>query len=60
MKYCSLVLCVLLNNALQEDDFSRTNKEIIAMTDDLLDKCELNKGTSIERLRKSLDTLEGT
>ncbi|CAC5406432.1 unnamed protein product [Mytilus coruscus] len=56
MKYCSLVLCAMFNNALLEDDFSTNNKKILAT----LDNCELNKGTSFERLKKSLETLEGT
>ncbi|XP_063448222.1 uncharacterized protein LOC134727766 [Mytilus trossulus] len=59
MQYCSLVLCVMFNNTLTEENLSPKDK-IGAVTEDLLEECELNKGTSIKRLRKSLETLEGT
>ncbi|XP_063448233.1 uncharacterized protein LOC134727775 [Mytilus trossulus] len=60
MQYCSLVLCVMFNNTLTEENLSPKEKKIGAMIEDLLEECELNKGTSIKRLRKSLETLEGT
>ncbi|XP_076105813.1 uncharacterized protein LOC143074150 [Mytilus galloprovincialis] len=60
MKYCSLVLCVMFNNSLTEENFSTKEKKIGAIIEDLLKECELNKGTSIKSLRKSLETLEGT
>ncbi|XP_076108937.1 uncharacterized protein LOC143076925 [Mytilus galloprovincialis] len=60
MKYCSLVLCVMFNNTLKDEYFTSKDKKSGLVIEDLLDKCELNKGTSIERLRKSLETLKGT
>ncbi|XP_071177549.1 putative ankyrin repeat protein RBE_0220 [Mytilus edulis] len=60
MQYCSLVLCVMFNNTLTEENLSPKDKKIGAMIEDLLEECELNKGTSIKRLKKSLETLEGT
>ncbi|XP_052073712.1 uncharacterized protein LOC127711644 [Mytilus californianus] len=60
MKYCSLVLCVMFNNTLKEEMFSIKFKKSGAVIEDLLDKCELSIETSMERLRKSLETLEGT
>ncbi|CAC5377337.1 unnamed protein product [Mytilus coruscus] len=60
MKYCCLVLCVMLNNSLTEENVSSKGKEIEAVIKSLLHKCELNKGINIERLSKSLATLEGT
>ncbi|VDI42860.1 uncharacterized protein MGAL_10B023497 [Mytilus galloprovincialis] len=60
MKYCSLVLCVMFNNTLREEYFSTKDKKSGLVIEDLLAECELNKGTSIARLRKSLETLEGT
>ncbi|XP_052103269.1 uncharacterized protein LOC127736725 [Mytilus californianus] len=60
MQYCSLVLCVMFNNTLTEENLSPKEKKIGAVLDDLLEECELNKGTSIKRLKKSLETLEGT
>ncbi|XP_071121505.1 uncharacterized protein [Mytilus edulis] len=58
--YCSLVLCVMFNNTLTEENFSTKDKEMAAVIDDLLEECELKKGTPIKSLRKSLDTLVGT
>ncbi|VDI12370.1 Hypothetical predicted protein [Mytilus galloprovincialis] len=60
MQYCSLVLCVMFNNTLTEENLSPKDKKIGAVIEDLLEECELNKGTSIKRLKKSLETLEGT
>ncbi|XP_076105809.1 uncharacterized protein LOC143074147 [Mytilus galloprovincialis] len=60
MQYCSLVLCVMFNNKLKEENLSPKDKKIGAVIDDLTEECELNKGTSIKRLKKSLETLEGT
>ncbi|XP_076108262.1 uncharacterized protein LOC143076400 isoform X2 [Mytilus galloprovincialis] len=60
MQYCSLVLCVMFNNTLTEENLSTKNKKIGAIIEDLLEECELNKGASIKRLKKSLETLEGT
>ncbi|XP_052074779.1 uncharacterized protein LOC127712406 isoform X3 [Mytilus californianus] len=60
MQYCSLVLCVMFNNTLTEENLSLKDKKIGAVLEDLLEECELNKGTSIKRLKKSLETLEGT
>ncbi|XP_076105811.1 uncharacterized protein LOC143074148 [Mytilus galloprovincialis] len=60
MQYCSLVLCVMFNNTFTEENFSPKVKKIGAVIEDLLEECELNKGTSIKRLKKSLETLEGT
>ncbi|VDI63243.1 Hypothetical predicted protein [Mytilus galloprovincialis] len=60
MQYCSLVLCVMFNNTLTEENLSPKDKKIGAIIEDLLEECELNKGTSIKRLKKSLETLEGT
>ncbi|XP_076108939.1 uncharacterized protein LOC143076926 [Mytilus galloprovincialis] len=60
MKYCSLILCVMFNNTLTEENLSTKDKKIGAMIEDLLEECELNKGTSIKSLKKSLETLEGT
>ncbi|VDI54942.1 Hypothetical predicted protein, partial [Mytilus galloprovincialis] len=60
IKYCSLVLCVMFNNTLKEENLTTKDKKTTAVLEDLLDKCELNKGTSIERLRISLETLKGT
>ncbi|XP_076108268.1 uncharacterized protein LOC143076403 [Mytilus galloprovincialis] len=60
MQYCSLVLCVMFNNSLTEENFSPKDKKIGAIIEDLTEECELNKGTSIKRLKKSLETLEGT
>ncbi|XP_063448236.1 uncharacterized protein LOC134727779 [Mytilus trossulus] len=60
MQYCSLVLCVMFNNTLTEENLSPKDKKIGAMIEDLLEECELNKGTSIKRLKKALETLEGT
>ncbi|XP_071178978.1 ankyrin-3-like [Mytilus edulis] len=60
MQYCSLVLCVMFNNTLTEENLSPKDKKIGAIIDDLLEECELSKGTSIKRLKKSLETLEGT
>ncbi|XP_052073649.1 uncharacterized protein LOC127711594 isoform X4 [Mytilus californianus] len=60
MKYCSLVLCVMFNNTLTEENFSSKDKKIGAVLEDLLEECELNKGASIKRLKKSLETLDGT
>ncbi|XP_063448238.1 uncharacterized protein LOC134727781 [Mytilus trossulus] len=60
MQYCSLVLCVMFNNTLTEENLSPKDKKIGAMIEDLLEECELNKGTSIKRLKKSLEILEGT
>ncbi|CAC5403686.1 unnamed protein product [Mytilus coruscus] len=60
MQYCSLVLCVMFNNTLTEENFSIKDKKIGAVIEDLLEECELNKGTAIKRLKKSLETLEGT
>ncbi|XP_076105812.1 uncharacterized protein LOC143074149 [Mytilus galloprovincialis] len=60
MQYCSLVLCVMFNNTLTEENFSPKDKKVGAMLEDLLEECELNKGTSIKRLKTSLETLVGT
>ncbi|XP_071179539.1 uncharacterized protein [Mytilus edulis] len=60
MKYCSLVLCVMFNNTLKEENFSIKFKKAGPLIEDLLDKCELSIETSMERLRKSLETLAGT
>ncbi|XP_076105820.1 uncharacterized protein LOC143074156 [Mytilus galloprovincialis] len=60
MQYCSLVLCVMFNNTLTEENLSPKDKKIGAIIEDLLEECELNKGTSIKRLKKSLEILEGT
>ncbi|XP_063396717.1 uncharacterized protein LOC134681168 [Mytilus trossulus] len=60
MQYCSLVLCVMFNNTLTEENLSQKNKKMGAIIEDLLEECELNKGTSIKRLKTSLETLEGT
>ncbi|XP_071177539.1 kinase D-interacting substrate of 220 kDa-like [Mytilus edulis] len=60
IQYCSLVLCVMFNNTLTEENMSTKDKKIGTVIQDLLEECELNKGTSIKRLRKSLETLEGT
>ncbi|XP_052103264.1 uncharacterized protein LOC127736720 [Mytilus californianus] len=60
MQFCSLVLCVMFNNTLTEENFSSKDRKIGAVIEDLLEECELNKGTSIKRLKKSLETLEGT
>ncbi|CAC5404459.1 unnamed protein product [Mytilus coruscus] len=60
MHYCSLVLCVMFNNTLTEENLSPKDKKIGAVLEDLLEECELNKGTAIKRLKKSLETLEGT
>ncbi|XP_071177552.1 uncharacterized protein [Mytilus edulis] len=60
IQYCSLVLCVMFNNTLTEENLSPKDKKIGSMIEDLLEECELNKGTSIKRLKKSLETLEGT
>ncbi|VDI06713.1 CDK inhibitor PHO81 [Mytilus galloprovincialis] len=58
--YCSLVLCVMFNNTLTEENFSTKDKEMAVVIDDLLEECELEKGTPIKSLKKSLDTLVGT
>ncbi|CAC5424995.1 unnamed protein product [Mytilus coruscus] len=60
MKYCGLVLCVMFNNTITEENLSNNDKELAAVIEDLLVECELNKGTSVKRLKKSLETLEGT
>ncbi|XP_063396692.1 ankyrin repeat domain-containing protein 50-like [Mytilus trossulus] len=60
MQYCSLVLCVIFNNTLTEENMSPKDKKIGAVIEDLLEECELNKGTSIKRLKNILETLEGT
>ncbi|CAC5403393.1 unnamed protein product [Mytilus coruscus] len=60
INYCSLVLCVMFNNTLTEENFSTKDKEMAAVIDDLLEECELKKGTPIKSLKKSLDTLDGT
>ncbi|XP_052075517.1 ankyrin-1-like [Mytilus californianus] len=60
MQYCSLVLCVMFNNTLTEENLSTQDKKIGAVIENSLRECELNKGTSIKRLKKSLETLEGT
>ncbi|VDI37611.1 CDK inhibitor PHO81 [Mytilus galloprovincialis] len=60
MQYCSLVLCVMFNNTLTEENLSTKDKQIREVIEELLEECELNKGTSIKRLKKSLETLEGT
>ncbi|CAC5382726.1 unnamed protein product [Mytilus coruscus] len=60
MHYCSLVLCVIFNNTLTEEILASKDKKINVVIKVLLEECELNKGTSIKRLMKSLETLEGT
>ncbi|CAC5404465.1 unnamed protein product [Mytilus coruscus] len=50
----------MFNNTLTEENLSPKDKKIGAVIEDLLEECELNKGTSIKRLKKSLETLEGT
>ncbi|XP_071152333.1 uncharacterized protein [Mytilus edulis] len=60
VKYCSLVLCVMFNNTLSEENFNTKNSKIGTVLGDLFEECELNKGTPIKRLQKSLETFEGT
>ncbi|XP_071179170.1 uncharacterized protein [Mytilus edulis] len=60
LQYCSLVLCVMFNNTLTEENLSTKDKKMREVIEDLLEECELNRGTSTKRLKKALEKLEGT
>lgn len=60
MKYCSLTLCVLLNNTITEQDLSKNNKEIEIGLGDVLRECGLKQETYVNSLKESLKSLEGT
>ncbi|XP_052059099.1 ankyrin-1-like [Mytilus californianus] len=60
-KICSLALCVLFNNQLEEKWFQGKvtdgQRQII---EDTCNACEINRYTSKAKLQKALDTLDGT
>ncbi|XP_071139752.1 ankyrin-3-like [Mytilus edulis] len=60
-KICGLALCVLFNNQLEEKWFegkmTDAQRQII---EDTCDACEINRSTSKSKLKKELDTLDGT
>ncbi|CAC5356736.1 unnamed protein product [Mytilus coruscus] len=60
-KICSLVICVLFNNQLKEKWLEgKVTDEQRQIIEDICDACELNRSTSKAKLKKALDTLDGT
>ena len=59
-KVCALVLCVIFNNRFKEEYLTTENNEIQLVIQSTLLKCKLSKGSSFEKLREALRTLEGT
>lgn len=60
MKYCSLALCGLLNNAITVQDLSKNDMEIEVGIGDVLQECGLKQETDVNILKESLRALEGT
>lgn len=60
MKYCSLALCGLLNNAITVQDLSKNDMEIEVGIGDVLRECGLKQETDVIILKESLRALEGT
>ncbi|XP_052085333.1 uncharacterized protein LOC127722974 isoform X12 [Mytilus californianus] len=61
LRICSLALCVIFNNQLEEKWFKgKLTDEQKHIIEDICDACELNRSTSKAKLKKSLDTLDGT
>lgn len=60
-KICSLLLCVLFNNCLEEKWFQgRITVEQRPVLDDVYIACRLNSGTPKTELMDALDTLDGS
>ncbi|XP_052065320.1 uncharacterized protein LOC127705092 isoform X2 [Mytilus californianus] len=60
-KICSLALCVIFNNDLKEKWFhGKMTDEQRHVIEDTCDACEINRSTSKAKLKKALDTLDGT
>ncbi|CAC5411813.1 unnamed protein product [Mytilus coruscus] len=60
-KVCSLALCVLFNNQLKENWFQgKMTDEQRHIIEDTCDACYINRSTSKAKLKKELDTLNGT
>ncbi|XP_052073710.1 uncharacterized protein LOC127711643 isoform X2 [Mytilus californianus] len=61
IKMCSLALCVLFNNKLEEEWFQgEVTDEQQYLIEDINDTCDFRIGTSKEKLKKALDNLDGT
>ncbi|VDI60926.1 Hypothetical predicted protein [Mytilus galloprovincialis] len=60
-KICSLVLCVLFNNRLAETWFQKkVTDEQRHIIEDTCDACYINRSTSKAKLKKELESLDGT
>ncbi|XP_063416330.1 uncharacterized protein LOC134697976 [Mytilus trossulus] len=61
LKICSLALCVIFNNHLEEKWFKgNVTVKQRRIIEDTCDACEIDRNTSKAKLKKALDTLEGT
>ena len=58
-KVCVLVLCIIFNNRFKEEYLTTEDNEIQLVIQSTLLKCKLSKGSSFEKLREALHTLEG-
>ncbi|CAC5358310.1 unnamed protein product [Mytilus coruscus] len=60
-KICSLALLVLFNNQLKEKWFQgKVSDEQRNIIEDICDACDINRSTSKAKLKKELETLDGT
>ncbi|VDI64950.1 Hypothetical predicted protein [Mytilus galloprovincialis] len=60
-KICSLALCVLFNNDLKDRWFQGKMTDVQRqIMEDTCEACEINRSTSKAKLKKELDTLDGT
>ncbi|VDI28919.1 Hypothetical predicted protein [Mytilus galloprovincialis] len=60
-KICSLALCVIFNNRLNENWFhGKVTDQQRPIIEDTCDACGLNRSTAKAELKEALDTLEGT
>ncbi|XP_076082674.1 uncharacterized protein LOC143053779, partial [Mytilus galloprovincialis] len=61
LRICSLALCVIFDNQLEEEWFQgKMTNEQKHVIEDICDACEINRITSKTKLNKALDTLDGT
>ncbi|CAC5386504.1 unnamed protein product [Mytilus coruscus] len=61
LRVCSLALCVIFNNHLEEKWFKgKLTDEQKHIIEDVCDAYEINRITSKAKLKKALDTLDGT
>ncbi|CAC5423968.1 unnamed protein product [Mytilus coruscus] len=62
LRICSLALCVIFDNQLEEEQWfeGKLTNEQKHIIEDICDACEINRITSKAKLKKALDTLDGT